>query len=183
MHLFLDTETTGVTPQDRVVSICWALYTTAGAEVSTQHHIIHPDGFTIPSDAAAIHGITTAIARRRGIPLSRALTQLYEEIDTHSPALYIGYNVAFDRPIVLNEYARLRARENISPLRTFCTMKETTRICRLPHHSRGGYKWPTLGELHEHLFGCGHDGAHSADADVRACAKCYFELRARNLIR
>ena len=28
MYLFLDNETTGITLQDRIVSICWALYDT-----------------------------------------------------------------------------------------------------------------------------------------------------------
>jgi DNA polymerase III epsilon subunit-like protein len=87
MYLFLDTETTGVTPQDRIVSICWSLYNARGREVATEHHIIFPEGFTIPADAARIHGITTAIARKRGIPLTEALTQLRTEIEEHEPAL------------------------------------------------------------------------------------------------
>mgnify|MGYP000730892693 CR=1 FL=1 len=31
-------------------------------------------------------------------------------------------------------------------------------------------------ELHQKLFGEGFEGAHHALADVRACARCYFEL-------
>jgi DNA polymerase III epsilon subunit-like protein len=182
MLLFLDTETTGVTPYDRIVSICWAVYGDAGQELSTTHHIIYPDGFTIPSDAAAIHGITTAIARQRGIPIERALSELRGQINSLHPGLYVGHNVSFDRPIVLNEYSRLGAQENLSPLPTFCTMEGTTHICRIPRYGQGGYKWPKLEELHRYLFGSPHDSAHDAEADVRACAKCYLELRSRNLI-
>jgi DNA polymerase III epsilon subunit-like protein len=182
MHLFLDTETTGITQEDRIVSICWAFYDDAGDEVSTEHHIICPDRFTIPSDAARIHGITTEIALRRGIPLVAALALLHNHIAHHAPTLYVGHNVSFDRPIVLNEYARIHVRENLSPLPTYCTMKRTTQLCALPQVNGRGYKWPTLAELHRHLFGCAHKTAHDAEGDVRACAKCFFELRTRGLI-
>lgn len=183
MYLILDTETTGVTPQDRIVSICWSLYSSSGSEVSTTHRIIFPDRFTIPADATAIHGITTAIARQNGIPLADALASLYRDISSHGPVLYVGHNVSFDRPIVLNEYARTSHPENISSLPIFCTMKRTTNLCRIPNYGRGGFKWPKLEELHRHLFGHGHSSAHDAAADVRATAKCFFELRARNLLQ
>jgi DNA polymerase III epsilon subunit-like protein len=181
MFLFLDTETTGVTPQARIVAICWSLYDFGGAKLTTEHHVIYPDGFTIPAEATRIHGITTADARRRGIPVADALIHLRTEIEKRAPSLYVGHNVSFDRPIVLNEYRRLAAPENLSPLPTFCTMKSTTHICCVPR-SNGGYKWPSLGELHRHLFGRPHGSAHDAEGDVRACAACFFELRTRGLI-
>ena len=176
MFLILDTETTGVTPRDRIVSICWALYDSDGDELTTEHHIIYPDGFTIPPGAAAIHGITTDIARRRGVTLEDVLIQLRDDIEHHWPKLYVGHNVSFDRPIVLNEYQRVAEEENLSTLPIFCTMKSTTNICRLPSN-RGGYKWPKLEELHRHLFGRPHASAHDAKGDVSATAKCFFELR------
>lgn len=40
-------------------------------------------------------------------------------------------------------------------------------------------KWPTLQELHTFLFGVGFEGAHDALVDVRACAKCYWEIQRR----
>jgi len=182
MYLFLDTETTGYSPQDRIVAVCWSFYDSAGGELSTVHHIIRPDGFSIPKEAVNVHGITTEIARRRGIPLAEALVALYTDIAARKPSLYVGHNVSFDQPILLNEYLRIRHPENFSSLPTFCTMKGTTHICRI-WRPGGGYKWPTLEELHRHLFGCAHDAAHDARGDVRACAKCFFELRRRGLVR
>jgi DNA polymerase III epsilon subunit-like protein len=178
MFLILDTETTGVTPSDRVVSLCWALYDKSENELTVQHHIIYPDGFTIPAGATAVHGISTEQARRFGIPLATALGSLYSDISRHSPHLYVGHNVSFDRPIVLNEYRRINLPENISCLKIFCTMKTGTNVCRLPSN-RGGYKWPKLEELHRHLFGRPHTSAHDAKGDVSATAKCFFELRSR----
>jgi len=178
MYLILDTETTGVTPSDRIVSICWAFFDGTANEITIQQHIIYPDGFTIPAGAAAVHGISTEQARRVGIPLQTALQSLCSDIARFSPQLYVGHNVSFDRPIVLNEYRRINYPENISPLRTFCTMKIGTNVCCLPSN-RGGYKWPKLEELHCHLFGRPHASAHDAKGDVCATAKCFFELRRR----
>jgi DNA polymerase III epsilon subunit-like protein len=177
MFLILDTETTGATPQDRIVSICWALYDSDGEEIKISHHIIYPDDFEIPDDAADIHGITTEVAKTRGIPLEDALNVLRDDIEGFEPMLYVGHNVSFDRPIVLNEFRRTGLRENLSAIPTYCTMKSSTNVCCIPHHNRGGYKWPKLSELFEHLFYESHDSAHDAEADVRATAKCFFELR------
>jgi DNA polymerase III epsilon subunit-like protein len=56
-----------------------------------------------------------------------------------------------------------------------CTMQAATDYCRLP--GQYGYKWPSLQELHTKLFGQPFEGAHNALVDVRACARCYFELK------
>ena len=56
----------------------------------------------------------------------------------------------------------------------------TTEYCQLP--GKYGYKWPTLSELHIKLFGEDFEGGHDALEDVKACAKCLFELQNRQLI-
>jgi DNA polymerase III epsilon subunit-like protein len=175
MYLFLDTETTGVKPSDRIVSICCAFYDFRGEEVSSMYALVKPDGFTIPPDATAIHGITTERALRDGFSLASTLDSLSAEISRRSPKILVGHNVEFDLAIVLREYARVRRPEPFTAMRSFCTMKETTEICRLPGKF-GDYKWPKLGELHRHLFGKPLSGAHDAKADVEACARCFFEL-------
>jgi hypothetical protein len=54
-------------------------------------------------------------------------------------------------------------------------MQASTEYCALPGNY--GTKWPKLQELHSKLFGSPFEGGHDALVDVRACAKCYFELR------
>ena len=46
-----------------------------------------------------------------------------------------------------------------------------------------GYKWPKLQELHKELFGYPFEGDHDALVDVRACVRCYFELRKREVMQ
>jgi hypothetical protein len=58
--------------------------------------------------------------------------------------------------------------------------KPVKEYCALPRKN-GGYKPPKLIELHEILFGESFVGAHDAAADVRACARCFFELKKRGV--
>jgi DNA polymerase-3 subunit alpha len=52
----------------------------------------------------------------------------------------------------------------------------------IPSKSRGQkYKLPTLSKIHTHLFDEPCDDAHNALSDVRACTRCYFEQKNRDL--
>ena len=186
MILCFDVETTGIPTRrgahyselevwPRIVSISWACCRGADAIVKHFEAIIRPEGFSIPSASTRVHGITTDRALRDGVSLRDTLSEMLEDIAAHRPALVVAHNVDFDRPILLAEFLRLGLGDSFASLPTFCTMSKTVQLCRLPR-SGGGYKWPTLGELHRHLFGTGLTEAHNAGADVLACARCYFKL-------
>jgi len=188
--LFLDTETTGLpksSPNDiekwpRVVQLAWALYDSNGNRESRNSFIIYPTDFSIPHNAARIHGITTDRAKREGISLHKVLPQFNADVERSSKV--IAHNLAFDLPIVRTEFLRCRLETNLATKQTFCTMKTPQIIswCRLPSKSGTRYKWPTLNELHLQLFGTEFAGSHNAGADVEACARCYFELKKRGII-
>jgi hypothetical protein len=86
----------------------------------------------------------------------------------------------FDEKIVGAEFLRLGYQNYLENKNKKCTMKSSTSFCRLtgPY----GQKWPKLQELYQKLFKKQYDNAHSALADVRACAECYFELRRLGII-
>ncbi|MEK7859524.1 MAG: 3'-5' exonuclease [Elusimicrobiota bacterium] len=184
MNLFFDTETTGL-PKNykapvsdlknwpRVISVAWLLADDGGKEVKSAEYIIKPDGFTIPPEAAKIHGITDEIARRDGVALKPVLDELAADID--ACALLIAHNVAFDEKILGAEYLRSGAPNRVEAKPKSCTMHSSTAYCAIP--GPYGNKWPKLQELHVKLFKEGFAGAHSALADVRACSRCYFELK------
>jgi DNA polymerase-3 subunit epsilon len=180
IYLFIDTETTGVTPRDRIVSICCAFYDSRGNNTSSMYALIKPEGFSIPSQATAIHGITTERAMREGFTLASTLATMNAELRHRSPKILVGHNFDFDRSMILREYGRLHRVEQLSAMKAFCTMRGTATICRLPG-KYGDYKWPKLDELHRHLFGKGLGDAHNARADVEACARCFFELLKRGM--
>ena len=86
----------------------------------------------------------------------------------------VGHNIDFDEKILGAELLRAGHPNCVETKQRLCTMRSATDYCRLP--GPYGYKWPKLEELHRKLFNQPLDGAHRALVDVRACAKCYFEL-------
>lgn len=190
MYLFFDTETTGL-PRDwnapvsdlanwpRLIQLAWLLYDKHGKRIGSRSTIIKPHGFNIPANAAAVHGITTARATREGAELAQVLIEFAFAIERSR--LVVAHNMSFDEKIVAAEFLRTRLKSRLSDIERFCTMKASTGFCAIP--SRYGFKWPTLSELHHRLFASIPDGAHDADSDVQVCAKCFFELKRRNIIR
>ena len=182
--LFFDTETTGV-PRNykapasdlknwpRLVQIAWLLADDDGGEIESAEYIVKPEGFTIPAEAARIHGISTEMAIRDGLDIKSVLAEALMCLGKVSQL--VGHNIDFDEKILGAELLRAGHPNCVETKQRLCTMRSATDYCRLP--GPYGYKWPKLEELHRKLFNQPLEGAHRALVDVRACAKCYFELR------
>ena len=176
--LFFDTETTGFPPNARMVSIAWQLWSDNNF-IDKEHHIIKPDNFTIPEQASRVHGITTEYALENGKPVADVLDNF--EKYAQSADIVIAHNFKFDNQILDIEYKLLKKNNPLKGIKVIDTMLESTNYLKLP--GRYGYKWPNLSELYEFLFGEKFDNAHSADADIDATAKCFFELLNRKVIK
>lgn len=191
MYFFFDTETTGL-PLDyrapatdldnwpRMVQLAWLLTDENAKELNSAECIIRPDGFKIPLGVSRIHGITTEKALECGIPLHRALSPVSEAIE--EALVLVAHNMQFDEKILGAEFLRSGYPDPLVNKKRYCTMLSTTEFCRLPGR-QSGYKWPKLQELHHVLFQEPFFGAHDALTDVRACARCFFELKRRLIIR
>jgi DNA polymerase-3 subunit epsilon len=184
MYMFFDTETTGI-PRNynapasdlknwpRLVQLAWLIADDKEREISGAEYIIKPNGFSIPADATRVHGITTEIALKTGHDLKFVLDEIVKGIAKAS--VLVAHNMQFDEKILGSELLRSGYPNHVETKPRKCTMKSSTEFCRLPGNY--GFKWPKLEELHTRLFREAHEGAHSALTDVRACARCYFELR------
>ena len=189
MYLFFDTETTGlpknwkapVTDLDnwpRMIQIAWILCDAQGNKIDTQVHIIKPEGFTIPTEASNVHGITTEMANEQGIPLIEVLHRFNDAV---AQSDYIGaHNISFDEKIMGAELLRKDVPSSFESTKKLCTMKSSTEYCKIP--GLYGYKWPTLSELHIKLFGEDFEDAHDALVDISITEKCFWELRNRGVI-
>lgn len=188
MFLFFDTETTGL-PKDyrtpftdltswpHLVQLAWMKTDDSGKEINTGNFIIMPIGFDIPKDASDVHGITTEIALDKGVPLRYTLECL--NVDLKWSDCLVAHNVEFDRKVLGASLLRANVPSYLSKNK-ICTMKSSTNFCQLP--GQRGYKWPKLDELYFKLFDRKLENAHDALVDVRACAKCFFELINRKVI-
>lgn len=189
MYLFFDTETTGlprrwnapVTDVDnwpRLVQLAWIMYDDQGQILKSRDVIVQPDGFVIPPEASRVHGITTVVAREKGLPVKEVMTEFADQVDAASAL--VGHNISFDECIVGAEFERLRMMTTLFLKPKYCTMKSSTDYCKLP--GKKGFKSPRLAELHQVLFGHEFDNAHNALADVEATAKCFWELKKRGIV-
>lgn len=189
MYLFFDTETTGL-PRNwkapvtdlknwpRLVQLGYMSYDSKGNLISKGDLIIRPEGFTIPRSASQVHHITTQKALEEGKSLEKVMSNfknLVEEAD-----YLVAHNISFDEKILGAEFLRCEMGFPLKGKKKICTMKGTTEFCAIsgPY----GYKWPKLSQLHYKLFGRGFEEAHNAFADIQATAKCFWELRRRQIL-
>uniref|UniRef100_A0A6M3XU98 Putative exonuclease n=2 Tax=viral metagenome TaxID=1070528 RepID=A0A6M3XU98_9ZZZZ len=144
--------------------------------------IVLPKGRKISDGAAAVHNISNEIAEKVGVS-EEIVMDNFIELYSRAKTL-VAHNYEFDSQIVAallyRNDEKQYANKVIHTPDHFCTMKETTEICKLP--GPYGFKWPKLSELYEFLFNEGFVGAHDAMFDIRATMKCYYELKRRELI-
>ena len=185
MFLIYDTETTGL-PRNyeapvtdlenwpRLVQIAWQLHDDKGKLVEDKNYIIRPDGFTIPFNAEKVHGISTERAGKEGEDLVKVLKEFIEAIG--KAEFIVGHNIDFDLNITAAEFLRTELGNPFEGKEIICTKTESVNYCALPGGRGNAYKWPTLSELHEKLFGEPFEDAHNAAADVIATARAFLEL-------
>ena len=187
MYLIFDTETTGLPTKGykqpisdvenwpRVIQLAWQLHDDDGRLVEHKDFLIQPEGFDIPYGSEKIHGISTELADKEGIPLLEGL-DLFKEVVAKADFL-VGHNVKFDVNVLGCEFFRseLPTDWTEQPILDTCTEK-TANLCKLLGGRGGRFKLPTLSELHEHLFESQFNEAHNATADVEATTRCFLEL-------
>lgn len=189
MYLFFDTETTGkitdykasfkeVDKFPRITQFAWQLYNSEGKLFKSFQSLVKPDGWQVPKEEFFIkNNMSTERCEKEGRPIKPMLEQFL--IELNACKYLLAHNMNFDLPVTASEMYRLGFQAKNKPQK-ICTMQSTTDICRLP--GPYGFKWPSLQELHKFLFGCDFEGAHDASDDVTAMAKCFFELKRRNLL-
>ncbi len=200
--LFYDTETQGLPlfsepsedpRQPHIVQLAALLMCLdTRREIASMDVIVRPEGWTIPDEVAALHGITTEHAMDVGVTEDTALEMLMALWGADRPEQrhLIAHNESFDRRIV-----RIGLKRHFDPMdpnrmpslsdmwkaaRAECTQQLSTPILKLPPTEkmmaagRMHHKSANLGEAYRHFTGCELVGAHSAMVDVRACATVYF---------
>jgi DNA polymerase-3 subunit alpha len=186
MYLIFDTETTGL-PKNfnapisdtdnwpRCIQIAWQLHDAMGNLIENQDYLIQPDGFNIPFDAEKIHGISTELAQKEGIPLEEMLIKFNEALS--KTKFIVGQNLGFDINIMGAEFYRKNTETQLTKLPVLDTCTEhTALLCQIPGGRGGKFKLPTLTELHQYLFNTPFTEAHNATADVEATTRCFLEL-------
>ena len=181
--LFFDTETTGIPDRSakwdtdfagypHVVQMAWI----HGCKVES--HIIRPEGWEIPEDSVAIHGITTEYALEHGEPFAAVVDMFIR--DCHDAGLICGHNIHFDTGIVKANILRELGREYYDANDVETALYKGKRIDTMrstmkwvdARNSWGKLKFPNLGELYARCFPGETFHAHDALDDTKAVARC-----------
>jgi DNA polymerase III epsilon subunit-like protein len=195
--LCFDTETTGL-PQGRhisiyetekwphIVQISFMIYNTETKEVVQEYDEIVKIGehVDLTPKSVEIHGITREIIEKRGIPITEALCAFKRALQMSDCS--IGHNLSFDKRLLIVESIRNKGfdvnDDSVVQLhfsKEFCTMLQSVDVCKIKMFRKDGttyYKYPTLLELHEHLFKIKPHNAHNSKVDVLICLRCYCKL-------
>ena len=189
MYLFFDTETTGL-PRDwkapvtdvhnwpRMIQIAWILCDDNGDRIEADDYIIKPEDFTIPQDAAKVHGISTERAIAEGSDLEAVLVMFNDLVEQSE--FIVAHNINFDEKIIGAEFLRKGIESSFEQKKKICTMNASTDYCEIP--GPYGYKWPKLSELHIKLFGVDFEEAHDASVDINATERCFWEMRRKGIV-
>jgi len=191
--LIFDTETTGLDLGDRIVQLSYEICDEKGNVLKQANFIIKPDNFIINN--SHIHGITTKISEKDGIPIKDALTNMSKDVELYNPDTVVAHNIDFDLKFLRKELKTCGMPDFTENLATFCTMKRSTDICKIPryapenggygnygysgYNSAHGYKWPKLAEAYTKITGkdVTVEKLHNAVYDVQLCREIYYSRR------
>lgn len=187
--LYFDTETTGLPPKgaqwdidfESFPRICQLSWIYQGKE---NNYIIRPDGWTIPEEATAVHGITNEYAKEHGVALEFALSEFM--CDCKDAKLICGHNIYFDISVIKSEYMRCGQYNDIVDAALFKgkridTMRPSMAFVDA-RFSSGRLKFPRLEELYARCFPGETFPAHDAIEDVRAVVRCLPVLVRKGII-
>ncbi len=177
-----DTETTGLPDwknpseaenQPHIVQLAALLVDESGEIIDSMDVIVKPDGWLIPADTIAIHGISNERAQDEGIPEEDALRQfigLFLRCD-----LRVAHNTTFDNRIIriaMKRYCPDLISDEVWKDKNLysCTLFAAKKIM-------GGSRGHTLPEAYQHFTGKTLEGAHNAMVDTKACLEIYQAIQ------
>lgn len=140
MIIYFDTETSGLYPGQ----ICQLSYIMQTEQKTTAKNMF----FTVDNveySAYLVHGFS--VDKLYKLSNGKRFSRYIEEIatDFESADVIISHNTAFDFMFMRAEFERQG--KIFTYKKEFCSMKQTTPICKLARKSGIGYKYPKLSEL------------------------------------
>lgn len=181
--LFFDTETTGIPDRSakwdvdfmtypRIVQIAWMI------GEHSESHIIRPEGWEIPEETVAVHGITAEYAMENGEPFVFVMDRFIAF--AQKAGLLCGHNIHFDTGIIKANILRELGHEYYDANdieqalfkgKRIDTMRSTMKWVDA-RNTWGKLKFPNLGELYARCFPGEVFPAHDALEDTKAVARC-----------
>ena len=136
--------------------------------------MITPKGSDLDQDALDRAGLTEEDLLEKGVDIKVALDAFRKAAEQ---AIYVfAFNLQYNENVVLAEFYRANMDHKLGQTERFCLMRESTYFCKIPGRRGGGYKWPSLTQLHGKLYNVGFEGAGNAKSDIMAISRCFNKL-------
>jgi len=185
--LVFDTETTGL-PKERnpsiyqtqqwpfIIQLSYIVYDTETNElvILVNDYINIAFDTQISKESQEVHNITREMLNG-GVTIKEALHKFNEYAKQCD--LIVGHNVSFDKRMIMVEGVRNKIKMEVG--QTYCTMRNSTEICKIEKINPEGetyFKFPTLSELHFHLFKKIPKNTHNALIDILICLRCFCKI-------
>ncbi|NNE26680.1 MAG: hypothetical protein HKN09_07535 [Saprospiraceae bacterium] len=157
----------------RMIHISWIILDKDLKPIDDYDQIIQPEGFGITDDIAKRVKIDQEDIQTKGAPLEDVLKAFNNSLQ--DVEYVFAHNLTFNENVLAAEYLRKGLSHDLFKKERFCLMQESTFFCKLPSKT-GGYKWPTLTELHSIIFKKAYAPPNNARADVIAATRCFKAL-------
>lgn len=175
--LFFDTETSGLNPgESEILQLSYIIVDGATWNIlkEANFYFDYPEEeWRVSPSAIEVNHLTREFLSKQILtPRHEALTQFFADLQTCQ--LAVAHNIEFDQNHVEAAASINKILRRTWPT-TYCTMKETTDICKIPFSNGGyGYKWPKLEELAKCLrIKCNKANLHNSLADTCLTLECF----------
>jgi len=157
----------------RILHMSWIILNEELKPIKDFDCIIKPDGYTLTDTIKDFCKIDQEDVDTKAQDISDVLKLFNESLQ--DVQYVFAHNMNFNENTVAAEYLRETMDHDLFRKDRYCLMQEATFYCKIPS-KRGGYKWPSLPELHATLFKQKYTPAGNARADVIAAARCFIAL-------
>ena len=157
----------------RMIHLSWIILDKELNPVDDYDQIINPEGFSFNEDIEKRCRIDQDDIDTKGAKLEDVLNAF--ENSLKDVDYVFAHNLNFNENTLAAEFLRKGIRHSLFQKERFCLMQEATFFCKLPSKT-GGYKWPSLSELHSIIFQKAYAPPNNARADVIAATRCFKAL-------
>lgn len=157
----------------RMAHLSWIILDDKLKPVDNQDYIIEPEGYSLSPEICKHIRIDEDDINAKSVPLEGALEAFAKALDEAD--FIFAHNLRFNENVLAAEYLRKSINHQLFRKERHCLMQESTFYCKLPSKT-GGYKWPTLSELHAIIFSKAYSPPNNARADVIAATRCFKAL-------
>lgn len=186
--IVFDCETTGLLPKKKgeasplITQISFVLYDLEEKNMiqTYDEYVKLPTEVVLSQVVMEVTGITRETLDKEGLDIRVILEDFYNAV--LKADLIVAHNMDFDFAVILSASAKvftaLERELHVRSKSLLCTMKKGINLCKIDRtNSRGHYyKYPTLAELHTHLFGYVPKNLHDARIDVLCCLRCFLKM-------